>query len=140
EDVIGRPVDVAEGPDGAIYVSDDYAGAIWRVAYGEEAAGGQSPSATSRHPDPLATLPGSERIRLSRAGEVLYEQFACATCHEPASAGPGIAVKRLEKLDQRYTIESLSLLLETPPQPMPTSPLNPEQRRSLAVHLLETRR
>jgi glucose/arabinose dehydrogenase len=34
EDVIGRPVDVAEGPDGAVYVSDDYAGAIWRVAYG----------------------------------------------------------------------------------------------------------
>ncbi|WP_246598961.1 PQQ-dependent sugar dehydrogenase [Methylogaea oryzae] len=33
EDVIGRPVDVAEGPDGAIYVSDDYAGAIYRVRY-----------------------------------------------------------------------------------------------------------
>jgi len=33
EDVIGRPVDVAEGPDGAIYVSDDYAGLIYRVAY-----------------------------------------------------------------------------------------------------------
>lgn len=34
EDVIGRPVDVAEGPDGALYISDDYAGAIYRVAYG----------------------------------------------------------------------------------------------------------
>jgi glucose/arabinose dehydrogenase len=32
EDVIGRPVDVATGPDGALYVSDDYAGAIYRVA------------------------------------------------------------------------------------------------------------
>jgi len=32
EDVIGRPVDVAQGPDGAFYVSDDYAGAIYRVA------------------------------------------------------------------------------------------------------------
>jgi glucose/arabinose dehydrogenase len=32
EDVIGRPVDVAEGPDGALYVSDDYAGAVYRVA------------------------------------------------------------------------------------------------------------
>jgi len=31
DDVSGRPVDVAEGPDGAFYVSDDYAGAIWRV-------------------------------------------------------------------------------------------------------------
>ncbi len=34
EDVIGRPVDVAEGPDGALYVSDDYAGAIYRIAHG----------------------------------------------------------------------------------------------------------
>jgi glucose/arabinose dehydrogenase len=33
EDVVGRPVDVAEGPDGAFYVSDDYAGSIYRVVY-----------------------------------------------------------------------------------------------------------
>jgi glucose/arabinose dehydrogenase len=33
EQVIGRPVDVAEGPDGALYVSDDYAGAVYRVSY-----------------------------------------------------------------------------------------------------------
>jgi len=31
ENVIGRPVDVAEGPDGTIFVSDDYAGAVYRV-------------------------------------------------------------------------------------------------------------
>jgi glucose/arabinose dehydrogenase len=31
DDVIGRPVDVAEGPDGAFYISDDYAGLIYRV-------------------------------------------------------------------------------------------------------------
>jgi glucose/arabinose dehydrogenase len=30
--VIGRPAGVAEGPDGAIYVADDYGGAIYRVA------------------------------------------------------------------------------------------------------------
>jgi len=33
DDVIGRPVDVAEGPDGAFYVSDDYAGLVYRVAF-----------------------------------------------------------------------------------------------------------
>jgi glucose/arabinose dehydrogenase len=33
EDVIGRPADVTEGPDGAFYVSDDYAGVVWRIAY-----------------------------------------------------------------------------------------------------------
>jgi glucose/arabinose dehydrogenase len=31
-ELIGRPVDVAEGPDGALYVSDDYAGVIYRVS------------------------------------------------------------------------------------------------------------
>ena len=31
--VIGRPVDVQDGPDGALYVSDDFGGAIYRVAY-----------------------------------------------------------------------------------------------------------
>ncbi len=31
EDVIGRPVDVAEGSGGVIYLSDDYAGAIYRI-------------------------------------------------------------------------------------------------------------
>ncbi|WP_461481156.1 PQQ-dependent sugar dehydrogenase [Porticoccus sp.] len=31
--VIGRPVDIAEGADGSIYLSDDYAGAIYRVLY-----------------------------------------------------------------------------------------------------------
>ncbi|MCS6913786.1 MAG: PQQ-dependent sugar dehydrogenase [Myxococcales bacterium] len=33
QSVSGRPVDVAIGPDGAIYVSDDHAGAIYRIAY-----------------------------------------------------------------------------------------------------------
>jgi glucose/arabinose dehydrogenase len=32
EDVVGRPVDVTVGPDGAVYVSDDYAGAVYRIA------------------------------------------------------------------------------------------------------------
>jgi len=41
EDVIGRPADVIEGPDGALYISDDFAGAIYRVHY---AGGGESAS------------------------------------------------------------------------------------------------
>ncbi len=30
---LGRPVDVAKLPDGSLLVSDDYAGAIYRVSY-----------------------------------------------------------------------------------------------------------
>jgi len=32
--IIGRPSDVAEGPDGAFYIADDYGGAIYRVSFG----------------------------------------------------------------------------------------------------------
>lgn len=32
--VIGRPVQPLVGPDGALYVSDDHGGRIWRVTYG----------------------------------------------------------------------------------------------------------
>jgi glucose/arabinose dehydrogenase len=31
DQAVGRPVDVVEGPDGAAYVSDDYAGSVYRV-------------------------------------------------------------------------------------------------------------
>jgi glucose/arabinose dehydrogenase len=31
--IIGRPAGITEGPDGAIYISDDYAGVIYRVVY-----------------------------------------------------------------------------------------------------------
>ena len=48
-DISGRPVDVAEGPDGIIYISDDYAGAIYRVRYGAgNAAGGAVVTAPAR--------------------------------------------------------------------------------------------
>ena len=61
DDVIGRPVDVAEGPDGAIYVSDDYAGAIYRVAWG--AAGAAAP----RPPAAAAAGAGPAASRASEA-------------------------------------------------------------------------
>jgi glucose/arabinose dehydrogenase len=38
ENVIGRPVDVAEASDGTIYVSDDYASSVYWVKFGAAAA------------------------------------------------------------------------------------------------------
>jgi glucose/arabinose dehydrogenase len=136
DEVIGRPVDVVEGPDGAFYVSDDYAGVIWRIAYGDAL-----PAATRSLPranagDPLAGLDPEERARLSAEGLSLYAAHACAPCHEAEHAPADTAVKPLENLSARYDVDSLSLLLETPPQPMPTPPIDADQRRALAVHLL----
>ena len=36
EKVLGRPVDIVVAPDGAVFVSDDYTGSIYRVVYGLE--------------------------------------------------------------------------------------------------------
>ena len=72
-DVIGRPVDVADGPDGAIYVSDDYAGAIYRVA-ATGAAVPRNRRAARRRPergpgDPLAgAVAPTERAIASARG------------------------------------------------------------------------
>ena len=136
EDVIGRPVDVAEGPDGAFYVSDDYAGVIWRIAWGEGQSSAALPGKASLG-DPLAGIPAGERAELRAAGRALYEGNACATCHEADRAPSGTAVKALEKLGARYTVDTLALLLGTPPNPMPRYPLDDGQRRALAVYLLE---
>ena len=32
-EALHRPVGLAEGPDGALYITDDQAGRIWRVTY-----------------------------------------------------------------------------------------------------------
>ena len=77
ERVYGRPVDVAVGPDGALYVSDDFTGSIYRVQYGAAAplpapAGGASAaratkrrarSATPARASPRAERPAASEVR-----------------------------------------------------------------------------
>jgi glucose/arabinose dehydrogenase len=46
ENVIGRPVDIAEGADGTIYVSDDYASAIYAVKRIENELNPETPAST----------------------------------------------------------------------------------------------
>jgi glucose/arabinose dehydrogenase len=136
-DVIGRPVDVAEGPDGAIYVSDDYAGAVYRVSSaraGGKAAPAAAPAAPA--PDPLAALPAAERERRAARGRELYEALACAGCHEPARAAPGVVPRPLSELGRRYPLAELVRFLAAPTPPMPPVALDEDQRRDLAVFLL----
>jgi len=140
ERAIGRPVDVAEGPDGAIYVSDDYAGAVYRVAWvgdgpARVASGAQPPvSVPSR--EALGVLPAAERAAMSARGRALYEAHACFRCHETARAEPGAIAVPLSGLAARYDVEHLADFLAAPQPPMPLFPLDAAQRRDLAVHLL----
>lgn len=137
--VIGRPVDVAVGPDGAVYVSDDYAGAVYRVAPGPAAtAAPAAPGARDPGGAPLASLSAADRTAASARGARLYEANACFGCHEPERAEPGVVAKPLEGLRARYDLPGLANFLLAPTPPMPAFELSPDERRDLAVYLLET--
>ncbi len=137
-DVIGRPVDVAEGPDGAIYVSDDYAGAIYRVAYGEAAtAAAILPVSTAPRIDSaLQALTPVERAQLAAQGEKLFGQYPCMSCHDPRFANELHRVRELKNLSARYSVAQLQEFFVAPTPPMPVFPLSAEERRALAVYLL----
>ncbi|MBB6521234.1 PQQ-dependent sugar dehydrogenase [Pseudoteredinibacter isoporae] len=135
EDIIGRPVDIAEGPDGCIYVSDDYAGSIYRVCYGESQntlVDLNSEAVTDKSFEQLNT----EEMRVAlMMGESLYQEYPCATCHLLQGKGTQ-GGKSLDNLTARYTLDSLSDYFLHPNAPMPTYPFDEAQRRALAVYLL----
>jgi glucose/arabinose dehydrogenase len=137
-DVIGRPVDVAEGPDGALYVSDDYAGAIYRVsARGAGAAATTARAELAAERDPLAALAGDERARRIARGRALYESLACAACHEAERAQPGVVPRPLADLARRHTLAGLTRVLAAPTPPMPAVELGEADRGALAAFLLD---
>jgi len=143
DQLIGRPVDVAEGPDGAVYISDDYAGVIYRVTRTGAFApppGAPAASATADRADPLASLDSPERDELARSGALLWEQHRCAGCHEAGAAESGVVVVPLQDLAARHSIDTLTALLATPTPPMPVFALEAQERRALAVYLLASQR
>ena len=133
--VRGRPVDVAVGPDGALFVSDDYTGQIYRVAYGEESAA--APVRFAPPPeggDPLAGVDGDEREAARAEGAAFWEEAGCASCHGAKREDGG---RPLGDLSRRYTIDALTSFLAAPQPPMPLYPFDEDQRRALAIYLLE---
>lgn len=147
-DIIGRPVDVVEGSDGAIYISDDYAGAIYRVVYGSAAPeneitqmdGDVKSVLAAQHvtEDITQLLESSEIIRLKSLGKALYRQYQCAECHENGASPKNVGLKTLSDLNSRYTLEELALFFTTPTPPMPNFGLGEQQRKALAVYLLQS--
>jgi glucose/arabinose dehydrogenase len=138
--VIGRPVDVAEGPEGAIYVSDDFAGAVYRIAPATGAANEPSQlapaGATATTADPLAGLSPAERSSASARGRALYEANACFRCHEAERADPGAIAVPLKNPAHPYDVASLAAFLAAPQPPMPRFALDDAERRDLALFLL----
>ncbi|MEH6570852.1 MAG: PQQ-dependent sugar dehydrogenase [Halioglobus sp.] len=134
--IIGRPVDVAQGPDGAIYISDDYAGAIYRVSYGEGQAsvvalpGSSKTTFKLQQPD---WLTGLNTAQYMAQGKALYGEHNCVSCHDPKTAVGNIA---LHNVNQRLQYNELIERLSMPTAPMPLFPLDLEDQRAVAVYLL----
>ena len=144
QDVIGRPVDVAEGPDGAIYVSDDYTGSIFRVTYGETAsaigvaAAPRPAQPTLQGPSAAANvreLPDRDRVAAHARGAQLFAKWGCAGCHIPGQSEKGVVPHLLTGAGGRYSLSGLTEYFLAPRPPMPAFPLSTEDRRDLAVYL-----
>ncbi len=134
EQVSGRPVGVAVGPAGELFVSDDYTGSIYRIVHGELATSSAALMATTSQTPETVNLTPAERERALASGEVLWTQNGCAACHVDgeADAPPRILVE----LDARYDAASLSQFLLVPQPPMPLYPFSDNERTALAVYLL----
>lgn len=96
-----RPSGLAEGPDGAVYISDDVHGRIWRVTYSGslDAAIAAAPAPVVPAPsvsaaDPsLPLAPGATAAQLALGDSIFHGQVAngtCVGCH--GSDGKGSAV------------------------------------------------
>jgi glucose/arabinose dehydrogenase len=134
-EVIGRPAEVTEGPDGAFYIADDYAGAVYRVAYGEEQTL-EIPPITLKEYDreeTLGALAPEERERLAEIGSKIFRQDPCLTCHGDAA----INHIPLEDIGGKYNIQTLSEMFKRPTPPMPLFPYTDDDRRALSVYLIE---
>lgn len=138
DDVIGRPVDVVQAADGAVFISDDYAGVIYRVAYGElpaESVVDAQPTAEAEK-QPLLAGDGARLNELNEQGRQLFAQYQCFSCHDAARLKAGRQLVSLDGLARRYNVPEVMKLIETPTPPMPLYPLDEAQREALAVYLL----
>jgi glucose/arabinose dehydrogenase len=139
DNLLGRPVDIAEGRDGSIYISDDYSGSIYRVSAG----GGKVSSVavvsptreTKKKESGLADYDKAQRDSLFARGEAVFHGSSCLACHREQQEDTALAAP-LESLGERYSVTELSEFFTAPTPPMPAFPFSAEDREALAVYLL----
>jgi glucose/arabinose dehydrogenase/cytochrome c553 len=84
-----RPMGLAEGPDGSLYISDSRKGKIWRILYKEDKSKFSDAALTKmeqrkntasniKTPDPVKDI---IQIKYSKAGQSIY-QNNCTNCHQ----------------------------------------------------------
>jgi hypothetical protein len=94
-DAVYRPMGLAEGPDGSLYISESNKGKIWRVIYrGEKHEFGAAQLAVmeKRKSRSYIKTPHETNDLLNKGslleGGILYNTY-CATCHQRDGKGDG---------------------------------------------------
>jgi glucose/arabinose dehydrogenase/mono/diheme cytochrome c family protein len=94
-DAAARPVGLALGPDGSLYVSDSVKGKIWRVMFKgnrQSFGAGQLARMEARKQQAHIRTPDEQRDVLGRevveAGAKVYEKY-CIACHQRDGKGDG---------------------------------------------------
>jgi glucose/arabinose dehydrogenase/cytochrome c553 len=91
-----RPMGLAEGPDGSLYISDSRKGKIWRILYKEDKTKfsdavlakmeqRKNTATNIKTPDPVKDI---IQIKYSKAGQTIY-QTNCTNCHQANLKGDG---------------------------------------------------
>ncbi|WP_323845452.1 DUF7133 domain-containing protein [Microbulbifer magnicolonia] len=125
-EVHGRPVAIAEDASGNIYISDDYAGAVYRVSAGVARSAGAAAEGKPRMQAPNKPLVIDSGAALR--GEELYRRHNCTQCH--AAQVP------LRSLAKKYNLQTLANYFDTPTPPMPNYGFSGTQKRALAHYLM----
>lgn len=127
--VYGRPVAIGEDTNGNIYISDDHAGAIYRLSPSSGNAAvpsGRQPPAQKNDAGPANKV--TIDLDAATQGEQLYQLRGCAQCHRQQVP--------LRNLTANYSLQQLADYFDTPTPPMPNYGFNANQKRALAHYLL----
>ena len=150
-----RPSGLAIGPDGALYISDDVKGRIWKVTYqgppGAPVTAAPSPAheAQAAAPAPAAALPtppGATAEQVTK-GMALFKGGSCAACHGPDAEG-GAVGPNLTTGSPLWTDGSLAQITEvirkgvpapkqyrSPMPPMGGAQLSPDDLAAVAAYV-----
>lgn len=94
-DAAARPMGIAMGPDGSLYVSESEKGKIWRIMYkGDKASFGETQLAKMEERKNLPHIKTPDIVKdnldkgRAKAGAKLYATY-CSACHQPNGKGDG---------------------------------------------------
>lgn len=104
-DAVFRPMGIAEGPDGSLYVAETEHGAIWRIQFkGDKASFGKTQLASMEARKQMNHIRTPDRIKDNlqpsnlSGGELTYYTY-CTTCHQSDGQGDGARFPPIAKTD-----------------------------------------